>query len=943
MKRVLVLLLLISCVEEFEVYEDVQETSADEMEVVLDIQGSGFVKSSLSVDENLVTDLALVIYRNGIQEYMEYFSSPEQRIRLSLMEGQSYNMYVMANVGRLSSYIREEDFRKNCIYSISSISDVKDRLPMAWHSLGVRVRKGMGSINVQLERLAAKIIFSLDKNLLDGLKVTSVKLCQCASVVRPFKYLNESGSRAESLFEIIAGDIASSSDLTRLNNGGSVYLYALENCQGILLPDNKTSAGKLPEAIGNKSKLCTYLEVVGRFSSDSFLEGSVKYRFYLGLDECSSFDVPGNACIDVRLQLTDAGLREVSWRVDANVAVRDGYAWGSVEKGLHDMNDLYIGEKLQYRVEVSDEILSYVGGDLSECFLWFDSDDEALELSALEGEGMVCFADISCRKPCDGELYLCGPDGEKLALLCQSVRVGVPRAVMAEYRTVADDEPVEVLTYDPECTINGSKQRVYLYLTDSQQMNLNSSVAYGFDLDVFDFRLLGVEGETVFDKAFAASFTKGSECSGGYASMMELSCMNDGKDYSLAHSLAEAYGSGRGLRLSVADEENGVWGTCRVCLDILPVTVTLVDNRWAGYHQAQLSAVIVNESELPLEVLVCQMVDNNEVWSSSSLTSEVKTYVEQCLVRKDIDYVTGSVNAYDHTMHVSQSSIQCVGGGVFPLDGIETGNLIKSLIYDHFGQDRMYHLVDVTTGGYRIYNSDLVLVDALSDGSSLYDAMYYSGWNSKGVWLYSNDAPVQSAGNYLVHFPNLTPKRIQRMRQRYDSCPSLGLMMWYDGEEFRGYTSNVQGVAYDLTMTVRFYGQVQGYVQTDPSGIWGSVKDNYCSATFDRTLKGVPLSDFVANVSMDGGVVKQAMDAIYSQTFEDKKDGKKFQHSAHPVSMDCNVEIYVEGEDGQELYPMRISWEHPYVQYYHAQDAVTYTCQMSVSAPCFNMVLVDEI
>ena len=133
------------------------------------------------------------------------------------------------------------------------------------------------------------------------------------------------------------------------------------------------------------------------------------------------------------------------------------------------------------------------------------------------------------------------------------------------------------------------------------------------------------------------------------------------------------------------------------------------------------------------------------------------------------------------------------------------------------------------------------------------------------------------------------------------------------------------------------------YVQTDPSGIWGSVKDNYCSATFDRTLKGVPLSDFVANVSMDGGVVKQAMDAIYSQTFEDKKDGKKFQHSAHPVSMDCNVEIYVEGEDGQELYPMRISWEHPYVQYYHAQDAVTYTCQMSVSAPCFNMVLVDEI
>lgn len=945
MRRVLllVLLLLVSCVEEIEMHEVTSETDAGEMEVVLDIMGSGFVKSSLSVDENLITDLTLVIYRNGIQEYMEYFSSPQQRLRLSLMEGQSYNMYMMANVGRLSSYLREEDFQKNCMYSIGSISEIRDRLPMAWNSMGVRVRKGMGSINVQLERLAAKIVFSLDKNLLEGLRVTSAKLYQCASVVRPFKYLNGAGSRAESVFEVINGDIASSLDLNNLNNGGSVCFYALENCQGVLLPDNMTSAGKLPQAIGNRAGLCTYLEVIGRFASDSFLEGSVKYRFYLGLDACSSFDVPGNACIDVRLQLTNAGLREVSWRVDANVAVRDGYACGSVEKGLHEMNDLYIGEKLLYRVEVSDEILSYVGGRMSECFLWFDSDSDALEFSALEGEGMVYFADVSCRKPCEGKIYLCGPDGEKLAMLCQSVRVGVPRAVMAEYQIVSDDEPVESLTYAPECTVNGSKQRVYLYLTDSQQMNLNSSAAYGFDLDVFGFSLSGVEGDAVLGKAFGASFTKGSECSGGYSAVMDLSCVNDGNDHSLACGLAEAYSNGRVLRLSVADDENGVFGVCGVCLDILPVTLTLVDNGWAGYHQSQLSALISNDSRLPLEVLVYQMVDNNKVWSSSSLTSEVKEHVEQCLIRKDIDYITGSVNAYDHTMHVSGSHIQCLGGGAFPLDGIETGNLIKSLIYDGFGQDRMYHLVDVTAGGYRIYNSDLMLVDALSDGSSLYDAMYYSGWNSKGVWLYSNDFPVQSAGNYLVHFPNLTPKRIQRMRQKHESCPSLGLMMWYDGEEFRGYATNSRGTAYGLTLTVRFYGEVQGYVQTDPNGIWGSVKDNYCSAAFDRTLRGVPLSDLAADVSVDGGVVKQAMDAIYSQTFEDKKDGKKFQHSAHPVSLDCNVEIYVEGENGQELYPMHISFERSYVQYYHAQDAVTYTCQMSVSAPCFNMVLVDRI
>ena len=111
------------------------------------------------------------------------------------------------------------------------------------------------------------------------------------------------------------------------------------------------------------------------------------------------------------------------------------------------------------------------------------------------------------------------------------------------------------------------------------------------------------------------------------------------------------------------------------------------------------------------------------------------------------------------------------------------------------------------------------------------------------------------------------------MKQRYDSCPSLGLQMWHDGKDFRGYVSNSQGVAYDLTMTVRFYGQVLGYVQTDPKGIWGSVKDNYCTASFDKTLTGVRLADFLANVSMDGGTVKQAMDAAQSDISVELEQG----------------------------------------------------------------------
>ena len=206
MKRLLCLvpLLLAACVEEIELTEAEDMPIGEEVEVLLDISGGGFVKSSLSLDEYLITDLALCVYRNGIQVCHEYYTSAEQTLKLNLVHGQNYNLYVVANAGRLPSYVREEDFQQNFAYSISSITDLKDRIPMAWSAMGVKVHYGMGAIGVELERLAAKVLFSLDKNLLEGLTVTSVKLCQCASVVRPFKYMKGAGSRAESVFEVIA-------------------------------------------------------------------------------------------------------------------------------------------------------------------------------------------------------------------------------------------------------------------------------------------------------------------------------------------------------------------------------------------------------------------------------------------------------------------------------------------------------------------------------------------------------------------------------------------------------------------------------------------------------------------------------------------------------------------------------------------------------------------
>lgn len=944
MKRVLLWLsfALTGCVAEVGLPEADGQVQDGAVEVVLDISGGVSLKSSLSVDEYGIADLDVVIYRDGLLEYSEYIPSMVPSLKVRLLEGCEYDIYVVANAGDMPGFAREFDFQENCLYAIDEISDLQACLPMAWNCSGIKVVEGMEAIDVQLERLAAKITFSLDKNVLEGLNVTSVRLCQCASAVRPFKETDAMGSRAVGVEEMIPGDWATEEDLLRLNGGGSVVFYALENCQGVLLPDNASPAGKVPEELGPAADLCTYLEVAGVFGDEAFLEGEVVYRFYLGLDACTSFDVPGNSCIDIILQLTGTGLHEVSWRVSADVSVKEGYAWGSVIRGLHDVDDLYVGEKFLYQVEISDEILSYIEGDAVECSLWLDSVQGAMEFSALEGEGNVYSCEIACRASAAGRLYLLGPDGEKLSTLSRNVCIRPPEIVFSEDRHTDESGKVERITYIPESVVNGSPITVYLYLTDRAGRNLNSSMAHGFDLGAFRFNFTGVEGFDELSGSFSSSFVRGAECSGGYVYELLMSCRNDGSDYAAACALAEAYSKGRVLDLLVNDIGNGLSGKFGIGIGIHPVTLTLVDNRWAGYHPTQLSVMVENESELPLEISVCQMVDTNNDWSSSEMTTALRRYVEQNLIRESITYVTGGVCMHGQSAYVSSSEVQCVGNGVFALEGIDTEDIMKSLVYGSLGNDRMYHLVDVTAGGFRVHGADVTLVNALSDGSSMYDTIYLSDWNSKGVWLFSNGEQISSPGNYLMHFPKLSPLKVKRLRQRYADCPNVGLTLWYDNGVFRGYSSYVQGVAYGLKMTLRWHGTVQGYVQTDPKGIWGSPQDHYCTATFDKTLKGVPLAGFLDYVSVDGGVVKAAMDAIYAQTFEDKNDGKKFGHSAHPVSMECNVEVFVEGENGEELYPMRVSWEYPYVTYYHAQDAMTYSCQMSQNVPRFTMVHVGK-
>ena len=274
-------------------------------------------KSSISASETAVTNLNLFVYYDGKLETSSYIESPTS-FSMSLVKGRTYNMYALANMGKVTAPFKEEEI-KSYQYSISKVTDIKLAFPMCW-SLADKTISGSGPrVNINLERMVSRINFSIDSSELEDFTVTAVRLRQAALKMYPFFDNGSEGSRVSNLSEVGDGDWASSSDLTKLNAGQKIWFYALENCQGVLLPGNKSAESKIPSEIPYGSELCTYLEMTASYSGE--YEGvpvssdNVVYRFYIGNDNCSDFNVRRNNSVDISLTVTRNRIFDESWKV----------------------------------------------------------------------------------------------------------------------------------------------------------------------------------------------------------------------------------------------------------------------------------------------------------------------------------------------------------------------------------------------------------------------------------------------------------------------------------------------------------------------------------------------------------------------------------------------------------------------------------------------------
>ena len=940
--------------------ELVDDSDKEIAQVMCWVDEGEITKSSISPNESLIRNMNVYAYGDGMLVDEAYVTSATS-VSLTLPIGYSYNIYAVANMGQRNASPYEEEFVNDLTYSIKSVSNLSPAMPMSCVTKNVYVKRTTNSVRLVMEREVAKVVLSIDKSsILKGLKVTSVRLCQSASVLRPFKWNGIGGSRVESSNEVINGDYATSTDLSRLNAGGEIVLYALENCQGVLLPDNIDPFQKSPQLLGEKEGLCTYLEVKCAFDGSGLLGGDVSYRIYLGLDDCTSFDVSGNSNIYVNLMLTDDGLKMISWKVEADVHVMDGYMKGSVSRGMHDMSELYVGEKLLYEVQFSDELLEYMDGNVSGCTLRLLTNGKEIPgivAVPFEGNGKRLQTEVLCSFPVEGELYLYAADGRCIGCLDRNVVINPPELVLSEFPVWTEDAPVEKLTFIPECEVNGELAYMCVYFTDADGFSLNGPGSYGFDNLLFDLKDGGAfSGETLLE-SIRCEYTYMPAKAGNAAASVKVSCTNDGTDHDINLILADIYAMSRELVLNIVEENFSIGRKMKIGLGIPQVLLTLVDNGWAGYHDCQLSMMVDNPSNLPVDVDVWQLITTHASYESTD-----NEYVEQNLKIDRMEYMTGKIYNGAPPFYGSMSlfcserndegdeALRVGDVLVYPLDGISTSDLRAAINYDKRGAGQMVHVVDATLAGRRIFDDDLTLQDRVSDGSMKYEYLYYSddSWKYRGAGVYSADYIHVPLSDWAYEYPNLTPLRLTRMLERWDDNASVCVAMSYAPDVGRTFVMTYSGIGnqYGLTVTFDYAGTVNGYVQTYPRGTWYAPQDNYCSAGLSHTKTGVPLLMTGSFVWSDDGEIKTAMDEIYAQSYLDSNKplgSDAYLHKAHPTSIDMTMSLIVEGDKGYELYPYYITWEKGCVRYYHAQDDKDYVCEMNAEATGFKFSVVRNL
>ena len=916
----------------------------DGVSVMFDI-GYNVSKSSISPEEDAIRNLNLYAFCDGVLVASGYFEEMSD-ISLKLLYGHTYNLYSLANTGRVEVPSAEDAFQKECVLDVNGLADWGQVLPMAWKYEDFVVNSMVERVTVRLERLFAKVLFSVDKSALDGLHVNNVRLCQSPLSLWPFRY--EEGSRVLAETDVSDGDYATQEDLAGLNSGEKICFYVPENCQGRILDGNSDPWAKVPENISGKEGLCTYLEVECAFAEGGFYSGTVLYRLYLGKDSVADFNILRNSVLDVSLFLTGSGLGEVSWRVDADVSINDGYARGWLSRGLHSITDLYVGEKFIYTFELTPQMMSHLGG-LHEKVRLCSCDGDGREEDLIEFS-IPCFTMMSgewyrfeaeglCRSIGTGYVYLSDENGNVLSSLSPFI-VQKPCLYVSKQGYVTLGSKVPEIEVPVLLEVNGGEQEVYLYMGDKDSYNLNSSDGVGFDFSQFEFSYMCADD---VGKSLCLRVSQGNEKDDGPFRICSMSSRNNGSSDELSRTLLEFCSKGDVGSVEFDDEDLELSQSVDFGLTYLPITLTLVDNGWAGYSDCQVSMIVDNPSNFPIKGQCWQLNMVKDRYNAISRNEIVDLYGKE-FTRQAYEYVCGDFPAGQMPLYCSGDSFNAKGSCICHFPEISTQTIYDAALYDYFTQDKLYHHIDaVFENGERI--SKLRAVDNLSDGSMRYNIIYgndpdMDGWDDQGIWLYSGGICISKPATDFDLLSGVKPTSLSALAEGEDGEIKIA----YDAGKgaFTACVDSSQGVGLQLDAEVSV--SAYGYVSTTPNGTLFGSEDNYCSSNVFKKVSYVVLG--VTPVEIDGGAVREAMNAIYSQAFYDSYNligsSNSYYHNAHPTSLEVSVKFSLSGKHAEKMVPLSLSAPSS-VSFYHEQDGVTYSVAMRTTKQVNKVAIVSNL
>ncbi len=286
--------------------DEVPQTGTDKVRLCFSLEGMTTVTKL--PDEYLVEDVNIYVVNSVGDVVTHRYAASVEDILLDIYTNHIFTVYAIANAGRSFPVSRVEE-----ILALEQMeASLNGRVVPMSGVYGPKALVGGSTIVIPLTRVVAKVVLKCNFSQLNEDVSMIVKSVALKNVPVKCRLFGE--NRASASADVKGGEKWIAPTVAQLENG--IEMFLMENKQGTLQPENTVQSGKVWPQESLYSQICSYVEIVAAYASDQ-KEGDVVYRFYLGSDPFTNYDVERNTKYTISVTFKgNGGLYENSWRVD---------------------------------------------------------------------------------------------------------------------------------------------------------------------------------------------------------------------------------------------------------------------------------------------------------------------------------------------------------------------------------------------------------------------------------------------------------------------------------------------------------------------------------------------------------------------------------------------------------------------------------------------------